>query len=111
MRYSTLTAIVSFSIAFSMPAVAGPNWDVIHRAEANKAHRAEANKAAHKHENALVLPLDYGPRAITTPWVNREQLSEQVSKLDTQQQVAHSHDKKKSPVVATHTHHHLSSHS
>lgn len=103
MRKTSLAAIVSFSIALSMPALAGPNWDVI--------HRAEANKVAHKHEKTMVLPLDYGPRAITTPWLNREMIGEQVSKLNAQQQLAHSQAKKKHPVVATHRHQPLASHS
>ncbi len=38
---------------------AGPNWQVIHEAEARHAHHATEH----------VAPLDHGPRAITTPWV------------------------------------------
>lgn len=41
-------------------ASAGPNWDVIHEAEARHAHHAQEH----------VVPLDHGPRAITTPWLN-----------------------------------------
>ena len=57
----TLTGILAAAI--SMPALAGPNWDVIHEAEAH--HLA-------RHEAEHVLPLDYGPRAITTPWLNKK---------------------------------------
>ena len=60
MMMKTLTGILAAAI--SMPALAGPNWDVIHEAEAH--HLA-------RHEAEHVLPLDYGPRAITTPWLNK----------------------------------------
>lgn len=56
----TLTGILAAAI--SMPALAGPNWDVIHEAEAH--HLA-------RHEGEHVLPLDHGPRAITTPYLNK----------------------------------------
>lgn len=103
MNKSSTALILALSVAFSMPAVAGPNWDVI--------HKAEADKAAHKHEHALVLPLDYGPRAITTPWLNRQRLSQMVSQLDARQGVAHSQSTKKNVVVATHAHRNLGRHS
>jgi hypothetical protein len=103
MKNHTLPAIISLLIAFSIPAVAGPNWDVI--------HRAEANKAAHEHEKALVLPLDYGPRAITTPWLNRERLGELVSQIDTDSKLAQARARKKAVVVAAHGHQTLPNHS
>lgn len=103
MKNRALPAIISLSIAFSMPALAGPNWDVI--------HRAEANKAAHKHEKALVLPLDYGPRAITTPWLNRERMSELVSQADAESRLAQARDRKAHVVVAAHSRHNLPTHS
>jgi len=60
MKMKTLTGILAAAI--SMPALAGPNWDVIHEAEARHVAR---------HEVEHVLPLDYGPRAITTPYLNK----------------------------------------
>ncbi|HKB60824.1 MAG TPA: hypothetical protein VKC56_12360 [Gallionellaceae bacterium] len=103
MKNRALPAILALFIAFSLPAVAGPNWDVI--------HRAEANKAAHIREKALVLPLDYGPRAITTPWLNRERIGELVSQADTESKLARASGRKGHVVVAAHTHHNLPTHS
>jgi hypothetical protein len=60
MKMKTLTGILAAAI--SMPALAGPNWDVIHEAEAH--HLA-------RHEGEHVVPLDHGPRAITTPYLNK----------------------------------------
>jgi hypothetical protein len=97
MKKEAMALVIALSITVSMPAVAGPNWDVI--------HKAEANKAAHKHEAALVLPLDYGPRAITTPWLNKERLGKLVAQIDAQQRVAHAQAKKSHVVVAAHPSH------
>lgn len=108
MNKNTLTAIAVLSFAFSMPAVAGPNWDVI--------HRAEAIGQSHQHEKALVLPLDYGPRAITTPWVNHVRLGEMVSRTEAdgklaQRQAEQAHARKKPVEVAAHARHPLPNHS
>lgn len=93
---------LALSAAVSMPAAAGPNWDVI--------HKAEADKAAHKHERALVLPLDYGPRAITTPWLNRQHLSKLVAQSEAPRATTHA-AAKTNAVVDTHAHAGLSTHS
>jgi hypothetical protein len=50
------------AVSLAAPALAGPNWDVI--------REAESRHAAHKAEEH-VEPLDHGPRAISTPWLNR----------------------------------------
>lgn len=62
MKTFTVTLTGILAAAMSMPALAGPNWFVIHEAEAHHLKR---------HEAEHVLPLDYGPRAITTPWLNK----------------------------------------
>lgn len=55
-------AIVAMgATALAATAVAGPNWDAIHDAEAHGAHHTEEH----------VPPLDHGPRATSTPWLNK----------------------------------------
>jgi hypothetical protein len=49
-----------------LPAVAGPDFHLIE--QARKAHVAQSVLAARQ----LVLPLDHGPRAQTTPWLNKQ---------------------------------------
>jgi len=51
-----ICTLMQFSVA-----AAGPNWHVIHEAEAHHAHHAKEH----------VVPLDHGPRAITTPWLSK----------------------------------------
>jgi hypothetical protein len=103
MKKSTAALVIALSVPVSMPAFAGPNWDVI--------HSAEAKKAAHEHESALVLPLDYGPRAITTPWLNHERLGKLISQADERKKVAAAQASKKQVVIATHTRHDHATHS
>ncbi len=67
MKNSKSALLASLLALCSVPAMAGPNWDII--------HRAEANKAARSHEPALAMPLDHGPRAITTPGQNEARLA------------------------------------
>ncbi len=64
-----LTAIAALSLVFAMPAFAGPNWDVIRAAE----HSASQ-------DNQIILPLDHGPRALSTPWVNKEIRMEMIAR-------------------------------
>ncbi len=80
----TAFACLAAAVAAS-PAVAGPNWDVIHQAEAN---------ALHKHEGtAAGMPLDHGPRALSTPWLNEERVESAV------------HSGKNGAQLSAHTHH------
>jgi len=90
MRNGWIAATVTLAGLTSLPALAGPNWDVI--------HMAEAGRASHKHEAKLVLPLDHGPRPLTTPWENAERLR-RMQELSAQAQ------KEKSAVLASHAHH------
>lgn len=87
----SIAAVVCLS-AFSLPAAAGPNWDVIHKAETDQEGR---NRPA-----ALVLPLDHGPRAITTPWLNHVRLGEMISQLETKSRLARHDSKKVNAMVA-----------
>jgi hypothetical protein len=80
MKKLTVTLIGILAATSQMPALAGPNWDVIHEAEARHlAHHAEEH----------VLPLDHGPRAITTPWLNKVHEREEAHVAATH--VAHGH--------------------
>lgn len=49
--------------ALAATAFAGPNRDAIHDAEAHHEYDAEEH----------ALPLGHGPRAISTPWLNKVQ--------------------------------------
>ena len=63
MNRATVTAgILTASVALS--AMAGPNWEEIHEAESHKI--VLQLPASH------ALPLDHGPRALSTPWLNKE---------------------------------------
>ncbi len=64
-----LAAIATLIVA--MPAFAGPNWQIIHSAEQ---HASQAP------ENQIILPLDHGPRALSTPWVNKEMKVEMIAR-------------------------------
>lgn len=99
----SIAAVVCLSAAFSLPAAAGPNWDVI--------HKAEADQEAGKHPTALVLPLDHGPRAITTPWLNHVKLAEMISQLDTKNKLAKQNRKQASAVATAPAHTSPSTHS
>ena len=79
-----LTGILTIGAA--LPAVAGADWQLIE--QANKV-QAQANAANMQPEatqqpqlasvegnprSRIVLPLDHGPRAQTTPWSNLQRL-------------------------------------
>lgn len=58
-KLSILLAAVIASA--SLPALAGPNWRIIHDERRDAAFQA-----------ADCAPLDHGPRAQTTQWLNRK---------------------------------------
>lgn len=66
--------IGAVALSAMLPATAGPDWQVIEQARKNKrAELARAEKASPEAKCAakrLVLPLDHGPRAQTTPYLN-----------------------------------------
>lgn len=59
-----------------LPALAGPDWQAIEQARKNKRTQvAQMEKLAPEQKCAakrLVLPLDHGPRAQTTPYLNEK---------------------------------------
>lgn len=80
-----LTALIAaITLATTLPVLAGPDWQAIEHArkakqQAQMARPDEAYEAmaptgagpAKCPPQALVLPLDHGPRALTTPYQNR----------------------------------------
>ncbi len=66
------TLIGAVALSAMLPAFAGPDWQAIEQARKHKhvqvaqADSPEAKCAAKR----LVLPLDHGPRAQTTPYLN-----------------------------------------
>ncbi len=82
-----VTLISAITLGAALPAVAGPDWHAIEQArKANQAaqtaqhtgdlYEAPAPTAAGPQKCAmpdpLVLPLDHGPRAQTTPYLNHQ---------------------------------------
>jgi hypothetical protein len=73
MKKTSVTLAGILAVSFALPAMAGPNWTVIQ--EAVKNHQAAKQKqASHKDSIAQqeVLPMDHGPRALSTPWLNQK---------------------------------------
>ncbi|HCY62236.1 MAG TPA: hypothetical protein DHV59_05280 [Oxalobacteraceae bacterium] len=76
----TLTDALTISAAF--PAIAGPDWQLIEQARKAKAAKMQRETtpspqptvADNGTPKRVVLPLDHGPRAQTTPWLNRQRL-------------------------------------
>lgn len=71
---TTLVGIAT--LGASLSAFAGPDWQAIEQARksahtqtVNAEKVAPSDKCA---EKRLVLPLDHGPRAQTTPYLNRQ---------------------------------------
>ncbi|MBL8318410.1 MAG: hypothetical protein JNJ42_08385 [Burkholderiaceae bacterium] len=71
--FTTLTTWIALGAA--VPAFAGPDWQAIERARQNKrAQVAQMEKLTPAQKCAarqLVLPLDHGPRAQSTPYLNQ----------------------------------------
>ncbi len=73
-----ITVLIAFTAAVSIPAVAGRDAAQISQHEkANQAiaeqHAKEEAKVG-KAVTRIVLLLDHGPHAQTTPWVNKQRL-------------------------------------
>jgi hypothetical protein len=76
MKKTSMTLAGILAVSFALPAMAGPNWAVIREAEMHKA--AHQHQTSNKNDSATeeVLPLDHGPRAMSTPWLNKEREQE-----------------------------------
>jgi hypothetical protein len=73
-RLNTLIGVVA--LIAMLPAFAGPDWLAIEQARKNKREQlAQAEKTSPEAKCAamrLVLPLDHGPRAQTTSYLNEK---------------------------------------
>lgn len=73
-----LANLTFFAIASSvvLPALAGPDWQAIEAARRHKqtqvAQTPQSAAADKCSDRRLVLPLDHGPRAQTTPYLNQQ---------------------------------------
>ncbi len=71
---TTLVSIVTLGAALS--AFAGPDWQAIEQARKHAQVQPVKAQAVTPQEKCtqkrLVLPLDHGPRAQTTPYLNRQ---------------------------------------
>lgn len=76
MKMLLTTLIGAVALSVTLPAFAGPDWQAIEQARKNKrAQIARMEKLTPEEKCAtrrLVLPLDHGPRAQTTPYLNEE---------------------------------------
>lgn len=76
MKKLVTTLIGTIALGATLSAFAGPDWLTIEQARKNAQARAvNAEKAVPNDkcaERRLVLPLDHGPRAQTTPYLNRQ---------------------------------------
>lgn len=78
MNAKKISIVGMLAVTFSSVAVAGPDWEIIHRAEARKiAHNQELMNNGMKRD---VTFLEHGPGAITTPRMNAEQKLESAQK-------------------------------
>lgn len=72
----TLIGIITFSATF--PAVAGPDFQAIEQARkaardaASQTVAASSTSSKDCESQKLILPLDHGPRAQTTPYLNQQ---------------------------------------
>ncbi len=81
MKKLLITLISSFTLAAAAPALAGPDWQIIEKARKDKQAAAQAAPRASSpgtegargecHVDPLVQQLDHGPRADTSPYINR----------------------------------------
>lgn len=71
-----LAALAAAAVAAATPAFAGPDWQAIEQSRDNqRAQVAQTEKLTPTEKCAakrLVLPVDHGPRAQSTPFVNEQ---------------------------------------
>ncbi len=89
MKKSFLILVSALTLGAALPALAGPDFQVI-----EKARKAQQVAAAERRADMLsgkgspncpppplVLPLDHGPRALTTPGENRQRRARHEAQL------------------------------
>lgn len=75
MKKLLTTLVGTLALSTMLPAFAGPDWQVIEQARKNKSAQAtqtEQPASADKCAARVALPLDHGPRATTTPYLNEQ---------------------------------------
>lgn len=76
MRKLITTLIGTIAMGATLSAFAGPDWQAIEQARKNAHVQASKMEKATPEEKCaekrLVLPLDHGPRAQTTPYLNQQ---------------------------------------
>lgn len=90
--------LAAVTLGVTLPALAGPDWQAIEHARkakqqtqtarSDEAYEAMAPTGAGPSKcppDKLVLPLDHGPRAVTTPYQNRQR----VDRYEAQVQACH----------------------
>ncbi len=74
--YLMKTVTTALAVSLSLPALAGPDFWTIEKgraarqAEVQRSPSSDSKNAAGCPPDKLVLPLDHGPRAQTTPYLN-----------------------------------------
>lgn len=87
MKKLLITLAGALAIGAVFPANAGPDWQLIEQARKAKSAKLQQEATQQKQNSAqtqatsaneapkrIVLPLDHGPRAQVTPWVNQQRL-------------------------------------
>ena len=97
MKKTTMALAGILAVSFALPAMAGPNWTIIHSEEtyATKQH-PQTGKNHNLQQD--ILPVGHGPRALSTSWLNKERELYLISQ----------EQKKKAPVIAYHDFHKFS---
>jgi len=68
-KHITIAGMLA-AFTLSLPAVAGPDWSVIQDARKMSSLHKMAEKQSLAKE---AMPIDHGPRALSTSWLNKEQ--------------------------------------
>ncbi|CDG83140.1 hypothetical protein [Janthinobacterium agaricidamnosum] len=83
MKNLAIALLGASTIGITVPALAGPDWQVIDHARVAKAEHLQqqaheqpqaVSTACREASKKLVLPLDHGPHAQATPWLNQQRL-------------------------------------
>lgn len=80
MKKTSMTLAGILAISFTLPAFAGPNWSLIHKAEAlHKAEQKTDQTDANLQEEEKLR--DFGPRKLISPWAKKEEIQMRKAQL------------------------------
>ena len=95
MKKLFMTLISGLSLGVALPAWAGPDWQIIEQARKDKRAQLAARDAAPAPAETigcppppLVLPLDHGPRAQSTPYLNQRRKERHIAEVRACKEVA-----------------------